>query len=174
MAHLHLIIGPVGAGKSTFALQLSREHRAVRLTLDDWMAQLYGADERPAVGRIEWYVERRDRCLAQIWKLTQQLCAVGTHVVLELGLIQRKEREAFYARVDEAGLGLTVYVLDAPREVRRERVLRRNQEKGETFSMEVPPYFFELASDMWEPPQDDECQEREVRFASGTGAGRPG
>jgi predicted kinase len=133
MAHLHLIIGPVGAGKSTFALQLCQEHRAVRLTLDEWMARLFGQDERPAMGRIEWYVERRDRCIEQIWKLTKELIGVGTNAVLEIGLIQRRDREKFYARVDKAGFGLTVYVLDAPRELRRARVQRRNQEKGETF-----------------------------------------
>lgn len=164
MAHLHLIIGPVGAGKSTFARQLAREHRAVRLILDDWMATLFGADERPAVGRIEWYVERTHRCLDQIWKLTEGLVAVDTNVVLELGLIRSEDRERFYARVDQAGFGLTVYVLDAPRAVRRERVLRRNVEKGETFAMEVPPDFFELASDLWQPPAADECDERDVRF----------
>ncbi len=160
---LHLIIGPVGAGKSTFARKLAQQHRAVLLVLDDWMAQLYGADERPATGRIEWYLERRDRCLEQIWKLTAALCEVGTRVVLEIGLIRRAEREAFYRRVDDAGYGLTVYVLDAPREVRRERVMRRNEERGETFAQVVPLEFFELASDMWEPPDDDETSGRSIR-----------
>jgi predicted kinase len=174
MAHVHLIIGPVGAGKSTFALRLCREHRAVRLTLDEWMARLFGRDERPAVGRLEWYVERRDRCIEQLWQLTKQLIGVGTNVVLEIGLIQQREREEFYARVDQERMGLTVYVIDAPRELRRERVQRRNEEQGETFSMEVPPYFFELASDMWEPPQEDECLERDVRFPQAAEVKRPG
>lgn len=160
---LHLIIGPVGAGKSTFARKLAQQQRAVLLVLDDWMAQLYGADERPATGRIEWYLERRDRCLAQIWKLTAALCEVGTRVVLEIGLIRRAEREAFYRRVEDAGYGLTVYVLDAPRDVRRARVLRRNEERGETFAQVVPLDFFELASDLWEPPDDDEARERSIR-----------
>ena len=160
---LHLIIGPVGAGKSTFARALAGKHRAVRLILDDWMAQLYGADERPATGRIEWYLERRDRCLEQIWKLTAALCEVGTPVVLEIGLLRRAEREAFYRRVEDAGYDLAVYVLDAPREVRRERVMRRNEERGETFAQVVPLDFFELASDMWEPPDDDEASERAIR-----------
>lgn len=164
MAHLHLIIGPVGAGKSTFALALSREHRAVRLTLDEWMAELYGADERPAVGRLEWYVERTERCLAQMWKLAVRMVDAGTSVVLEIGLIERRARRAFYERVDGAGLGLTVHVVDAPREVRRARVMQRNAEKGETFSMVVPPEFFELASDRWEPPDEAERAERDVRF----------
>jgi predicted kinase len=161
---LHLILGPVGAGKSTFARTLAHQHRAVRLILDDWMAQLYGADERPRTGRIEWYLERRDRCLEQIWKLAAALCEVGTRVVLEIGLIRRQEREAFYRRVEDAGLALSVYVLDAPREVRRERVMRRNEERGETFAQVVPPEFFELASDMWEPPDDDEARDRSIRF----------
>ncbi len=161
---LHLIIGPVGAGKSTFARALGRHHRAVLLILDDWMAQLFGADERPATGRIEWYLERRDRCLEQIWKLATALCAVGTRVVLELGLIRRDERAAFYRRVDDAGHDLTVYVLDAPRSVRRERVMRRNQEQGETFAQVVPLEFFELASDLWEPPDDEEVSERSIRY----------
>ena len=163
MAHLHLVLGPVGAGKSTFARQLAREHRAVRLDLDTWMARLYGADERPAVGRLEWYVERRDRVLEQQWELTEQLVATGADVVLELGLIRRAEREAFYGRVDARAYGLTVHLLDAPREVRRARVLRRNEERGETFAMVVPPEFFELASDMWQPPDAREREERDVR-----------
>jgi predicted kinase len=166
MAHLHLIIGPVGAGKSTFARTLAREHRAVRLTLDAWMATLFGADERPQTNVIDWYIERRDRCLDQIWQLAQDMYEAGTSVVLEIGLIQRSERAAFYARVSDAGYGLTVYVLDAPREVRRARVEQRNAERGETFSTIVPPAFFELASDMWQAPEDDELLRRDVRFVS--------
>jgi hypothetical protein len=59
-----------------------------------------------------------------------------------------------------------VHVLDAPRDVRRERVLRRNGERGDTFSMEVPLPFFELASDLWEPPEEAECEGRDVRFVA--------
>jgi predicted kinase len=163
--HIHLIIGPVGAGKSTLARTLSERHRAAPLILDDWMAQLYGADERPATGRIAWYLERRDRCLEQIWRVTTRLCEVGTNVVLEIGLIVRREREAFYGRVDAAAHDLHVYVLDAPRDVRRERVMRRNEDRGPTFAQVVPLEMFELASDMWEPPGDDEIRERAIQRA---------
>ena len=164
MAHLHLLIGPVGAGKSTYAKQLGREQRAVRLTLDAWMTQLFGDDERPAIGRMEWYLERRERCLAQIWSVTQELLAAGMTVVLEPSLIQKAEREELYRRIDGEGCGLTVHVLDAPREVRRARVLKRNAERGETFSVEVPLPYFDLASDLWEPPDEDERRGRDFRF----------
>ncbi len=161
VAQLHLILGPVGAGKSTYARTLCAEHRAVALILDDWMARLFGADIRPETGRVAWYLERRDRVFEQIWQLTRQLVAVDTCVVLEVGLIRRMEREAFYRRVEDAGLGLTIHLLDADREVRRERVLRRNQEKDVV--QVVPLEFFEMASDLWEPPDDIELSARDVR-----------
>ncbi|XXX72495.1 ATP-binding protein [Sorangium sp. So ce134] len=164
-AHLHLIVGPVGAGKSTFALELCRQQRAVRMNLDEWMATLFSPD-RPDTGVLAWYIERTERCIDQIWTLTERMLDVGTSVVLEIGLIRRDARERFYERVDAGGHGLTIHVLDAPRALRRERVQRRNLEKGDTFSMVVPPDFFELASDRWEPLDDAERDGRDVRLVS--------
>lgn len=113
---------------------------------------------------MEWYAERTARCIEQIWKLTESLIGVGCNVVLEIGLIRQHDRERLYRRVDAAGYALTVYVLDAPRDVRRERVERRNEQQGDTFFMVVPPYFFELASDLWEPPDAEEASGRDMRF----------
>lgn len=165
MARIHLIVGPVAAGKSTFALELCRRHRAVRLTLDEWMTRLFSPD-RPDDGVMEWYRERAGRCVEQIWQLADQLIAAGTEVVLEIGLIQQRDRLRFYRRVDASGHAMTIYVLDAPREVRRERVERRNQDRGATFSMVVPPHIFELASDLWEPPDAAERGGRDVQLIS--------
>jgi len=173
MAQIHLIVGPVGAGKSTFAQQLCREGGGVRLTLDEWMTRLFSKD-RPQAGLMAWYVERTRRCIEQIWALTESLLRVGVDVVLEIGLLQRMEREALYARVDAQGWVLTLYVLDAPRELRRDRVARRNLERGATFSMEVPAHVFELASDMWQAPTAAECTGRDVRFVPGANVGDVG
>jgi predicted kinase len=163
VAQLQLVVGPVGAGKSTLALRLAREHRAIRLTLDEWMVTLFRKD-RPATNVMAWYVERTQRCIEQIWRIADDAIAIGTNVVLEIGLIQQRDRIRFYERLDTRGHGLTIHVVDAPRELRRERVMRRNREQGATFSMEVPPEIFELASDLWQPPTAAECVGRDVRF----------
>lgn len=160
---IHLLLGPVGAGKSTLAFELAREHGAVRLTLDEWMTKLFARD-RPEHGAMDWYVERAARCLDMIWAIAAEMIDRNTSVILEIGLLRRREREAFYDRVDAVGARLTVYVLDASRDERRRRVEDRNRRQGPTFSMNVPPAIFELASDLWEPIDTSECEARDVRF----------
>jgi len=163
MAHIHLIEGPVGAGKSTFAARLSATHAAPHLALDDWMATLFAPD-RPDGDIMPWYLDRKARCIEQIWKIACGLIDTGTDVVLELGLIQRAARADFYGRLDTGDVAHTVYVLDAPKEVRHARVRRRNEETGATFSMVVPDAIFEMASGLWEPPDEAECATRDIQF----------
>jgi hypothetical protein len=57
-----------------------------------------------------------------------------------------------------------MHVLDAPLELHRERVRRRNEEQGPTFSMLVPDHIFEIASTLWEPPDEFECEEYDIDF----------
>ncbi len=163
MTQIQLVVGPVGAGKSTFCRRLAEQQRAVHFNLDEWMARLFRAD-RPEQGVMEWYAARVRRCQDQIWAVSQSLLRSQVGVVLELGLLQREQRLRFYERVDAAGHSLKVYVLDAEREVRRARVMGRNEARGATFVMEVPLAIFELASDMWQQIDDEEAQGRDIQF----------
>lgn len=163
MAKIHLIEGPVGAGKSTFAAQLSQRKGCSTIALDDWMATLFRPD-RPDDNVMQWYLARKARCITQIWRVADDLLRSGNDVILELGLIQRQDRMAFYDRMAAAGHDFTVYVLDVVRDVRRERVETRNVEQGSTFSMEVPSAIFEIASDMWQPPERAEINSCDMRF----------
>ncbi|BDU18939.1 AAA family ATPase [Dyella sp. GSA-30] len=165
MAKIHLVEGPVGAGKSTFVGELRKQYAAPGFILDAWFVRLYSPD-RPATNLMEWYVTRKARCLDQIWEAAKEVLNAGHDVVLELGLVEKASREHFYARVTEAGYELTIYLLDAPRDIRRERVRRRNLEKGTTYAMDVPDAFFEMASDHWQPMDDIERDMYDVRVIS--------
>jgi len=163
MAMIHLIEGPVGAGKSTYAMRLGLNLAAPRLDLDEWMVTLFRPD-RPAADFMQWYVERKDRCLAQIWNVASEIIASGSDCVLELGLVGCGDRAAFYERVDAADFRLAVYVMHAPEETRRQRVRERNQRQSGTFKMAVPDEIFDIANRAWEPPDEAECEARRIRI----------
>src|SRR5690606_18269563 len=67
---VHLVVGPVGAGKSTFARRLARARAAIYLALDEWMAVLFRPD-RPEGDIASWYAERAARCVEQIWRVAR-------------------------------------------------------------------------------------------------------
>ena len=165
MPTIHLIEGPVGAGKSTCAAKLALSHQAPHLNLDEWMVTLFSPD-RPADGFMEWYGDRKQRCIQQIWDVTCELLNSTDNVILELGLVQLADREDFYRRVDGTDYDLRVYLIDTPLEVRRQRVRDRNAEKSGTFKMEVSDEIFELANGFWQEPSEVECQARAIEIIS--------
>ncbi|MEQ1721606.1 MAG: ATP-binding protein [Pseudobdellovibrio sp.] len=156
---LTLLLGPVGAGKTTFGLTLAQKQTAIFFNLDEWMTTLFRPD-RPQDNIMEWYANRVNRCKQQILTMTEKSLSNHINVILEIGLLQRIERESFFNWCDERNIELTIYVFDVERSIRRERVKKRNSEKGSSFSMEVPMEFFELASDFW---QDIDTLELEGR-----------
>jgi predicted kinase len=164
MPKVHLIEGPVGAGKSTYAAALALETHGVHIPLDEWFVKLFSPD-RPVGDFVpSWYIERKERLLELIWSHSRRLLAAGTDAILELGLIQRTD---FCRRVREEGFDLVVRVVDAPYEVRRDRVRRRNTDKSAMFSMVVSDSVFEMASKLWEAPDQAERSEHQVEFVSG-------
>ncbi|MBA5605036.1 ATP-binding protein [Duganella sp. FT3S] len=165
-ATLHLIEGPVGAGKSTYAMALASEHGAVHIALDEWFASIFSPD-RPEQEVIPWYIERKDRLINLIWNHSKRLLNSGCNVILELGLIQQAARMDFCHRVQSDGYDPILHILDAPVHIRRERVRQRNQQKGATFSMVVPDHIFELASSQWQAPNEAECSLFNVKFVGG-------
>ena len=172
MATIHLVEGPVGSGKSTYSAQLSLQHSAPKLDLDEWMVTLFRPD-RPSKDSMsdfmQWYSDRKDRCIEQIWKVACELIDTGTDVILELGLVQSDDRAFFYNRVDVAGYQLKVYVLDVPKEVRQQRVRNRNEQSDGTFKMEVTDEIFEIANAAWQAPGEVETREREIEVITVSG-----
>jgi predicted kinase len=66
MSKLHVIFGPSGAGKTTYALTFARREGAVPLILDTWLANLFAPD-MPDPLEYEWMIERVQRVEQQIW-----------------------------------------------------------------------------------------------------------
>jgi predicted kinase len=152
---IHLVVGSTGAGKTTFCRRLAEREGLVRFAIDEWMEGLFFPD-RPEDAPPDWYLDRIQRATDRIWDTVTQLLPLGTSVVLEIGLTQRAAREAFYEHVVRAGFDLRLSVLDAPADVRWQRIDERNQKRGPTHVMDVSRGMFDFVEAMWEPPDDAE------------------
>lgn len=167
MKHIHFIEGPVGAGKSTYAKLLAAKGGFTHIALDEWFVQLFSPD-RPQDNFVSWYIERKDRLIELILNYARDVLDSNNNIALELGLIQREPRLKLLRQIQQEGISFSVHVLDAPQNIRHERVKRRNIEQGTTFSMVVPDHIFEIASKMWESPDELELEEFDFVFPTST------
>ncbi|MFZ5721728.1 MAG: AAA family ATPase [Pseudomonadota bacterium] len=156
-ATLHVIFGPSGAGKTTYAHAFARREKAVAFILDDWMARLFAPD-MPEPIEYEWMVERVQRCEAQIWSTAAAVLAAGTPVILDIGLMRRADRARVREIATAAELPLQFHFVNASPEARRARVAERNVVRGENFAIEVTPELFDFIEGVYEPPAPDELE----------------
>ena len=154
---VHLVFGPVGAGKSTHARALAVREAAVRLTIDDWMHELFAPDLFD-LRDFGWIMARVRRCEQRIRATALDVLRTGTPVVLDLGLMTAASRAAWRAWAADNGHALHDHFVDAPACVRAQRVRARNATRGETFSFEVTPQMFEFMEQVYEPPALAELQ----------------
>jgi predicted kinase len=77
---------------------------------------------------------------------------------LDLGLSKFEHRKKFRTYADTHGFELTIHFLDISKETRHKRVLKRNNEKGETFEFEVTNENFEFMESWFERPNDAEMK----------------
>ena len=152
MATAHLIFGRVGAGKTTYGRQLATQRGGLFFCLDEWMANLYMMDA-PVPITLDWALPRTERAEVQILAVVHQALALGIDVVLELGFFRRAQRDR--ARAAITGGAIAVHVVEAPVEVRRERVRERNRGSA-TLTVEVDDAMFDWAEQYFEDIADDE------------------
>lgn len=115
---LFLLVGLPGAGKTTLARQLEREHAALRLTPDDWMKPLFGAGDMDGKRAILEH--------DLLWSVAERVLSLGVNVVLDYGLWSPEERELYRARAQALGARAELHVLDLPLEHLWRRLEARN------------------------------------------------
>lgn len=154
-ANVYIICGLTGAGKSTYAEQLRLDVNGVRMSIDDWMANLFFMDRDPT-SDFEWFHARVRRCCVQMRDTADQIIAAGQPVVFDCGFTNQEERQIFYDWADAKGYETSLHFLDVPESVRWDRVQTRNLEKGATFALEVTRDMFDFMNRIWQAPSEAE------------------
>ncbi|MEZ4501607.1 MAG: AAA family ATPase [Dehalococcoidia bacterium] len=116
-ARLILTCGLPGSGKTTLAIRLAEERRAVRLTKDEWLW---------AIGPSPWNREAGARVERELWRLAQDLLRLDTSVILDFGLWARSERDEVRGVARALEVGVELHYLDVPAEELWRRIEARN------------------------------------------------
>lgn len=152
-----LIVGCTGAGKSTYANQLDKNHDHFILKNDDWFKELYHKDI-PRESMYEWCLERTERIEAVMLQESLKLINKDLNVVLDIGFFKRKQRNRVLDFYKEHSITAEIHYLDVEREIRWERVQERNQNKSATFSFEVSKENFDFCETLYEPLNNHELE----------------
>ncbi|MBM3648063.1 MAG: ATP-binding protein [Alphaproteobacteria bacterium] len=148
---LHMICGGVGAGKTTYALGLSRRLGGIHFSIDEWMTALFGRDTPPRL-RWDWIAERATRCEALIARMACQSAYLGVPAVLDQAFLCAADRARLVAIAEQERLSVQLHYLDVPSDERWRRVTARNVDKGNTFTIELTREMFDFFEKRWEPP----------------------
>lgn len=165
-----IVCGPTGAGKTSHSIALSDRTGAIRFSIDPWMQTLFAKDMTAL--DFAWMMERVERCQDQIWSVGEQILTRGGSVVLDLGFTTRAQRKVFVDRAASFGVPADIHYLDAPSEVRRRRVTKRNAEKDPlVYAFDVTDQMFAFMEPRFEIPDESELVDGElIRVGDGGAA----
>ena len=148
LATLHLVSGPIGAGKTTKALEIIDQTKAVLFSPDQWM-QASGIPLRNSAVRIE--IEQ-----AQL-KMSLLLLSQGSDVVIDWGTWGRAERLDIISSVKAQGDSVNGYFLTP--ELRVLKVQIEARESNWSASDRATSKDIDESCENFENPQSDELLE---------------
>ena len=120
---LFLMVGLPATGKTTAARRIEADHRALRLTKDEWMKALYGEQNPP------WASDVIEGRLIEIGLRALEL---GSSVVIDFGLWGRDERSALRQAAADRGAVVEMHYFDVPPPEQRRRLDQRLADEPHT------------------------------------------
>lgn len=134
----------------------------IRLSEDEWLERLFvpNAPEgllkepMPIVG--DWAGEKYERCREQIWLICDELLKQGFDIVIDGAAANKEQRDLIRKKAFEYKVDFQLYYVTAEKNIRENRVVKRNKEQGQTYSLEVTPEMFLHAEIFFSAPLEEE------------------
>jgi predicted kinase len=146
---LYLMVGLPGSGKTAKAKEIEADCRAFRLTPDEWILALYGA---------ELDRRRRDTARAPVealqWQVAKRALSLGCDVVLDWGFWSRAKRAMYRDEAEALGARVRTVFVDAAPEELWARISRRDESVAGT--LQITRSDLEEWSNSFERPTEEE------------------
>lgn len=154
MATLHVMVGLPGSGKTTEAIRLAREYRALRLTPDEWQYHLFGSDFNVTEDNMDHDL-RHTKIEELMWKTAKEVLQLGVDVILDFGFWSKEERDALRVEAASLGVGFRMHYMECSKEALWARIEKRNQQEGQ---FHIQKKDLEEWWAVFQPPSNEEIE----------------
>lgn len=127
----------MGAGKTTKALEISRERNAVLLSEDEWLASVYP----DGIKTLEDYVKCAGRLRPQMKKLAQSILVAGTSVVMDFPANTIQQRDWFRSIFSEIQAPHELIYVDQPDAICLGQIAKRRMEQPQRAATDTEEMF---------------------------------
>lgn len=138
------------------AKELEAARPALRLSPDEWIIRIYGAD---IAG--EALDAARDPVENALWELASRVLVLGLDVILENGFWSRSEREDYRTRAAQLGARSELHFAYAPEEELLRRLAKRNAQLPEG-SFRIDEVWLSRWFEIFETPTLEELRPRDA------------
>ncbi len=148
---IFFFIGKMGAGKSTFSKVLSQELKAIFISEDEWLKELYPVE----IDTFTEYAKYSARIKPLLKQHIQSILKSGSTIVMDFPGNTRKQRAWFKEIIDGVDCLSQIIYLKADDEVCLHRLAERREAMPERANFDSEEVFREVTSYFEEPSEDE-------------------
>lgn len=143
--------GKMGAGKTSMAIELSKDQNTIVISEDAWLMQLYPGQ----IASFNDYLKFSRQLRPLVKKLVQDILRAGTTVVMDFPANTIAQRVWFKDLVAEVKAPHELVYLEASDAVCLQHIAKRKREQPERSHFDTPEVFRQVTQ-YFETPQDRE------------------